>query len=1005
MKSILALLGLSIFGVMSLHADSVPDDLRLTRFAGPDVAPCPACLCVSASGDVYAGVDLNGSLGKGPGKGRIVKLVDADKDGVADSHSVFAEIDNPRGLLSVGTKLYVLYTAFGPDDLSTGMNLAVLEDANRDGIADGPVKILIEGICSADAINQRGTDHSTNGIRLGIDGWIYIAVGDFGFADATGRDGTILTLLGGGVVRVRPDGTELELYTTGTRNIYDVAIDPFLNVFTRGNTNDGGGWNVRFLHHVQSGAYGYPRLFQNFADEIIPALEDVGGGSGVGALFLSEPTWPSKYNDEPLMADWGRQAVYLHRLRSDGPTFRQKAEEFVRISQVTDLDVDPAGQLFLSAWDGAGFKGDESKGYLVRVTPENWRYQTFPNLRELSLREVAEILVSPSATARLHAQQEILRRPARASAGSALIDHIRDGQLPAEARAAALYTYAQLDVEPDDLLAFAEDEVLREFALRAATDRLPRLETADLPLQPFVAALREGTPRQQAAAAIALGRLGNPEAAEALLAVPYTKPKPEGKPTATQLDTLKGKRSSKISLDVRPDQKLYLNLAETNPVETVSHLALHDPVFVRADRSKVSLTRFSPVSGTVWIDENPDGSAPAPAGNKKRKPKHFVTARAGSTIVYRVPDQAIRFESKVTTASSNPKGGSIDFFASIMPPGQSFPSEPVTPRHATPNPDVILPHLAMQSLVRLRVVEPCLAGLGTPAEDLALWALASLHEEAAVSGLLAKLSSTRRDKPRRKILTALARLYHEEAPYDGSWWWSTRPETRGPDYKPVAWAASERIARALEAEVESADAAARSFLADLNASHRLGLEKLGTNLIAEEIPEQPTVDLAEIASKQGAVGSTPIEDIILSLDELAGDPELGKDLFIRQGCAACHARSTDGPVLGPYMGQVGSIMNREQIATAILRPNDTISQGFPTTQLTLADGSLHVGFVTERNAERIVLRNMTGQVTTLAAADVVKEAHLPVSMMPPGLANALSLEDFASLVAYLASQK
>ena len=163
-------------------------------------------------------------------------------------------------------------------------------------------------------LRSRGTDHATNGIRMGIDGWIYIAVGDFGFHNAIGADGTKLTMLGGGIVRVRPDGSEMEVYIHGTRNIYDVAIDPYMNVFTRGNTNDGGGWNIRFNHDIQSGEYGYPMLFKHFTEEIIPALIDAGGGSGTGALFMDEPTWPDKYNHVPMMADWGRSELYIHRL-------------------------------------------------------------------------------------------------------------------------------------------------------------------------------------------------------------------------------------------------------------------------------------------------------------------------------------------------------------------------------------------------------------------------------------------------------------------------------------------------------------------------------------------------------------------------------------------------------------------------------------------------------------------------------------------------------------------
>ena len=63
---------------------------------------------------------------------------------------------------------------------------------------------------------RRGADHTTNGIRLGIDGWIYIAMGDFGCVKATGKDGTELQFHGGGILRVRPDGSGLEVYCQGT---------------------------------------------------------------------------------------------------------------------------------------------------------------------------------------------------------------------------------------------------------------------------------------------------------------------------------------------------------------------------------------------------------------------------------------------------------------------------------------------------------------------------------------------------------------------------------------------------------------------------------------------------------------------------------------------------------------------------------------------------------------------------------------------------------------------
>ena len=187
------------------------------------------------------------------------------KDGLADTLTTFVTLDNPRGLLPIGDKLYVLYTTFSEDEgIASGMDLVVFEDVNKDGIADSPPQPLIKNISSPKFLQSRGTDHSTNGIRMGIDGWIYIAVGDFGFHNAVDQSGKKMTMLGGGIVRVRPDGTEMEIYTHGTRNIYDVAIDPFMNIYTRGNTNDGGGWDIRFLHHNSIRGIRLSRFIQTF---------------------------------------------------------------------------------------------------------------------------------------------------------------------------------------------------------------------------------------------------------------------------------------------------------------------------------------------------------------------------------------------------------------------------------------------------------------------------------------------------------------------------------------------------------------------------------------------------------------------------------------------------------------------------------------------------------------------------------------------------------------------
>src|SRR5215213_2694751 len=209
-------------------AFKAPAGFNVTLFAGPPVAMYPTCVGEAPDGAIFVCVDPNLSLSVLKNVGRVMRLVDSDGDGRADRYTTFAEMDSPRGVVSDGRTVYVMHPP----------NLTAYRDTTGDGIAD-EARDIVTGL--GFDLDFRGADHTTNNIQLGIDGWIYVAVGDYGFLKAVGADGTQLQHRGGAVVRVRPDGTNLELYAVGTRNIYDVAIDPFANLYARDNTNDGDG--------------------------------------------------------------------------------------------------------------------------------------------------------------------------------------------------------------------------------------------------------------------------------------------------------------------------------------------------------------------------------------------------------------------------------------------------------------------------------------------------------------------------------------------------------------------------------------------------------------------------------------------------------------------------------------------------------------------------------------------------------------------------------------------
>jgi len=204
---------------------------------------------------------------------------------------------------------------------------------------------------------------------------------------------------------------------------------------------------------------------------------------------------------------------------------------------------------------------------------------------------------------------------------------------------------------------------------------------------------------------------------------------------------------------------------------------------------------------------------------------------------------------------------------------------------------------------------------------------------------------------------------------------------------------------------KKADKSQKQWFADLNGKLRMGITEFGGT--EEEIvkEEEPKVDLDKIRNKKGQIGESSIEDVMLAMDKIKGNPADGKRLFTKQGCIACHTLNKGEAMKGPFMGQIGSIMNRKQIAESILKPNASISQGFSTVRISTKDGKTLMGFITGESAEKITLRDIAGKVHVVNMSDIKNREELKNSIMPAGLANALSYEEFASLITFLSQQK
>ncbi|QDV24495.1 Soluble aldose sugar dehydrogenase YliI precursor [Aureliella helgolandensis] len=88
---------------------------------------------------------------------------------------------------------------------------------------------------------------------------------------------------------------------------------------------------------------------------------------------------------------------------------------------------------------------------------------------------------------------------------------------------------------------------------------------------------------------------------------------------------------------------------------------------------------------------------------------------------------------------------------------------------------------------------------------------------------------------------------------------------------------------------------------------------------------------------------------------------------------------------------------------SLLEPSRQIVEDFRTSNILTADGEVLSGIVKTQDAKQLTLIDAKGDSRHILRADIEDISISDISLMPAGLANELSLEEFADLIAYLES--
>ena len=160
-------------------------------------------------------------------------------------------------------------------------------------------------------------------------------------------------------------------------------------------------------------------------------------------------------------------------------------------------------------------------------------------------------------------------------------------------------------------------------------------------------------------------------------------------------------------------------------------------------------------------------------------------------------------------------------------------------------------------------------------------------------------------------------------------------------------------------------------------------------LQAEELFPEMTSERSEVVSR--------FQDV----NPLLGDPQRGMATFDRL-CASCHQLGGHGHAVGPDLAPFRSKPVADYL-NAILDPNAAIDPRYMAWTTELRDGRVLTGVLRDETSSVLTWVEPGGLVTTLKRSEIQKMVPASRSLMPEGLEAGMTSQQLADLIAWIQS--
>lgn len=984
----------------ALKSFQLPPGFRMELVAAEPQVVDPVAMAFDAQGRLFV-VEMP-DYPMGERAGRVKLLRDGDGDGRFERSTVFADhLRFPNGVLP--WKGGILVTA-APD-------IVYLQDTNGDDRADTR-RVVLTGFAATNPQLR------LNGLRYGLDNWIYAAYPKVGRPDRYRKEFGDL----GSPIRFpdRPGLTPVDVFGKGMDLRFrpeEGRLEPVAGNSQFGNTFDRWGnrftvWHNNHVRHVVIQAHYLLRNPYLAVESAMEFLSDHGNAatlypitkdplhiheseighftSSCGISVYEGGAFPSEYAGTLFVCDPVHNVIHRDVLDRRGATFvarrGHEASEFLASSdswfRPVFTTLGPDGALYvvdfyrkivehpewmpLEMMDRADFSAGSDRGRIYRIVHESGGPWLIPRLQRAGTAELVGALTHQSLWWRLMAQQLLVERQDRTAAPE--LRRLALQGDAAETRLHALWTLdglETLDVETLRQALSDRNPGVRENAIRLAEKRLDDRAVVDR----LLALVDDPSSRVQFQLACTLGEL--------VASARYSPDRKSGAVSRNLSQQSFGllQRIALRNLDDSWFQIAVLSSAGENALEWFRTVAARaDLQQTPADARKQFLLRIASILGARERSEEVAAVLATVA-----------RSRSGASAWWRVPSLEGMARGLGEKGANRLK--------------LSTPAEAALLRLLQER-QVRRSALLVAERVELRQSETLLSLVQRASEGAMNPGLA-LEERADLLNILGLDSSGRTipalekflapQQPEQLQLAAARALLYQRTPKA-----STLLMDR--------WKICTARIREMVLQKMLGDRDRISFFLDAVQGGKVQPWSVSAGQRARllNFPDQAiSKRAAALFGDFSDANRKAVIEKYWPAVRMKGSVEKGKQVF-RDSCGKCHRVGNEGFEVGPDLKSL-STRGKEDLLRQILDPNAYVAAGYEEYAVETTGGGMVTGIVARETATSVTLRRSLGEEDTILRNRIATLRMLNVSQMPEDLEKNLTLQDMADLLQYLKS--